>query len=405
MHALYVSHTGMSEPLGSSQVVPYLQGLARGGWQIDVVAFEPPGASPDRIERVRSLLARDAITYHWTRRSPSHSLTTKLAESGRAFLALLLRALRRRPKIIHARSYLPGAVAKMVATLSPDARFVFDCRGLLGDEYVDFGHWARDSFRYRLIKAAERQLFGRADAVVVLTERLRRWLRDEAHLVATEKPIEVIPCCVDLDHFRFDPLGRERARRDLAVGDRMVVAYAGTLGAWYCEAQMAELFAAIRRRRPALLAVFTRAPTDRLRKELHARGISDDDLVVRSADQAEMPVWLSAGDVAISFAEPRFSKIASSPVKVAEYLAVGLPVVANRGVGDQDELMIQHPESLIDVGAMSPRELDEAASRIAATAPLDERGRERQRGVALERFALDRIGVARYRDLYARLVS
>jgi len=38
--ALYLSHTGMTEPLGQSQVLPYLRGLARSGWSIDLVAFE-----------------------------------------------------------------------------------------------------------------------------------------------------------------------------------------------------------------------------------------------------------------------------------------------------------------------------------------------------------------------------
>lgn len=404
MHALYISHTGMSEPLGQSQVVPYLEGLSGAGWRIDVIAFEPAGITDDEVERTRSKLAAAGIHYSWLRRSPSHSLGTKVAESMRAFQAVIARALVRQPRIVHARSYLPGAVAKLVATMVPRARFIFDCRGLLGDEYVDFGHWARDSFRYRLIKVAERQLFGRADAVVVLTDRLRRWLRDEAALVGAGTRIEVIPCCVDLDRFKFDEPSRQTARRELGAGDRLVVAYSGTLGAWYCEANMAELFAGVRRRRPALFSVFTRAPTERLRHELHIRGVRDEDVVFRSAGQGEMPQWLSAADVAISLAEPRFSKIASSPVKVAEYLALGLPVVSNRGVGDQDELMSRHSDSLIDVGTMTLLELDRAAARIAAAAPLDGPARERQRSIAVERFALGQVGIARYRNLYSQLL-
>src|SRR5262249_55362773 len=153
------------------------------------------------------------------------------------------------------------------------SRFLFDCRGLLGDEYVDFGHWSRDSFRYRLIKAAERRLFGAADAVVVLTDRLRRWLREEARLVGDATPLEVIPCCVDLDRFTVDDATRARARAELDAGERLVIAYSGTLGAWYCEAQMAELFANVRRRRPALFAIYSRSPSDRLRAELRKRGV------------------------------------------------------------------------------------------------------------------------------------
>jgi glycosyltransferase involved in cell wall biosynthesis len=403
MRALYVSHTGMSEPLGRSQVVPYLVGLAQAGVAIDVVAFEPPSAAAPEIAAVTQLLGDHGIGYAWTRRSPSHALATKLAESLRAFVGLLTRALAKRPRVIHARSYLPGAVAQLVRRMTPGSRFLFDCRGLLGDEYVDFGHWSRGSFRYRLIKLAERRLFGGADAIVVLTDRLRRWLREEERLVAASVPVEVIPCCVDLARFAVDDAARAQARRELGAGDRLVVAYAGTLGAWYCEAEMARLFAAVRRRRPALFLVLTRADAGKLRRALGEAGISDGDIVVRSAAQTEMPSQLSAADVGISFAEPRFSKIASSPVKVAEYLAVGAPVVLNRGVGDQDPMLAQHPESLLDAGQMTAADLEAAAARIAALPLDDAAARARHHALAGANFALDGIGIARYRRLYERM--
>ena len=88
---------------------------------------------------------------------------------------------------------------------------------------------------------------------------------------------------------------------------------------------MAALFAAVRRRRPALFAVFTRADAAScvLFASWRRRGIADADADVQAALQLAMAELLSAADVGLSFAEPRFSKIASSPVKVAEYLAVG----------------------------------------------------------------------------------
>src|SRR5258706_5059840 len=117
MRALYVSHTGMTEPLGQSQVLPYVRGLARAGWRIDIVGFEPPSAPRGEIERLREELSPLGIGYLWARRSPSHALAVKLAESAR----LLARALtsRPRPSVIHARSYLPAAGAAVAAALAP----------------------------------------------------------------------------------------------------------------------------------------------------------------------------------------------------------------------------------------------------------------------------------------------
>ena len=403
MHALYVSHTGMTEPLGRSQVVPYLVGLARGGWSIDVVAFEPASASESEIAAMTSVLAGDGIRYNWSRRSASHALATKVAESLRAFAWLIMRALQRRPRIVHARSYLPAAVARAMTMVTPGARFIFDCRGLLGDEYVDFGHWRRDSFRYRMLKAAEKTLFARADGIVTLTDRLRRWLCEEAGLVDPQTPLEVIPCCVDLSRFRINAAARASARAQLGVGDRFVLAYAGNLGAWYCEQQMAQLFAAVRRRCDARFTVFTRASSDRLREHLARLGVAANDVIIRNAPPTEMGALLSGADAAVSFAEPKFSKIASSPVKLPEYLAVGLPTVLNRGVGDQDPLIDAQPELLVDAGAMRSDDLEAAAVRLVSMR-TDGALRERAHALAAENFSLE-LGVSRYLRLYRRLAD
>jgi glycosyltransferase involved in cell wall biosynthesis len=404
MRVLYASQTGMTEPLGQSQVVPYLIGLSRAGWRIEVVSFEPEDTSADRIARVRELLGDHGIGYEWLPRRHAHDWATKIRESSQALLRLLWRALLRQPGLVHARSSLPAMVARLAAHAAPRARLLFDCRGLVADEYADFGHWRRDTARYRLLKAAETNLFRHADAIVVLTDRMRAWLREEAQLVPSATPIDVIPCCVDLERFARDEDARASARAELDAGERFVLAYAGNLGAWYCDEQMAELFAAVRRRRPALFAVYSRSSPERLRAALHRRGVRDEDVHIAAAPPEEMPRRLMAGDAAVSFAEPRFSKIASSPVKVAEYLAVGMPVVVNRGVGDQDAMMRAHPDLLVDAGLLGDREIDDAAAALVAAAATPDR-RRRATALAREHFSLDAVGVARYRSLYERLAG
>jgi glycosyltransferase involved in cell wall biosynthesis len=412
MRALYLSHTGMTEPLGQSQVLPYVRGLVQAGWDIDIVGFEPADADAQEIARTEAELRGLGVGYFWTRRSPSHALAVKVAESAGALLRLARRAVLpgRRPRIIHARSYLPGAVAQTLAAALPGARFLFDCRGLLGDEYLDAGLITRESFRYRLIKQAERRLFRGADGVVVLTERLRRWLCEEARLLRPATPVEVIPCCVDLERFRIDAAARGAARQALGAGERFVLIYSGSLGSWYYEEEMARFFAALRRRRPALFVVLTRSPSERLRAALGALGVPAADVVVRPAAPRDMPNLLAAGDGAVSFIAPCFSKIASSPTKIAEYLAVGLPVVMNQGVGDGDELIREVP-AVIGAGALGAAEIEGAAERLLAIAPGEREGLRREalletaRRAAAARFSLAEVGVPRYRRIYEQLLS
>lgn len=404
LHALYVSHTGMSEPLGQSQVLPYLRGLSRlHGWRFDLVGFEPPDAPEDGLRELTARLAGEGIRYWWSRRSPSHAVGAKVSEAGQALVRLAVRALARRPRIVHARSYLPAAVGLMLARAVPGAKLLFDCRGLLADEYVDAGHWTASSRRFRLVKRVEKTLFARADGVVTLTERLRGWLLDSAHLLPGSTPVEVIPCCVDIERYRADPAARSERRASLQAGDRLVVAYSGSLGSWYREPDMARLFAAVRRRRRALLLVLTRSSPDVLLAELRRQSVPEEEVRVRAVSPAEMPGFLSAADVGMSLIDSCFSKIASSPTKIAEYLAIGLPVAMNTDIGDGRDLA-GASDAVVDVGRLSDEDCERSAAELVAAVAAPGIA-QRARRLAEQRFAVDAVGVARYARLYSRLAA
>lgn len=405
MRVLYLSHTGMTEPLGQSQVLPYLRGLARRGARIEILSFEPHGTSAAQLEGLRSELAVSDIRWVALPRSPSHGLGRKLFEAGRAVLSALLSALARRPHIVHARSYLPAAVADVVATLSPRARMVFDCRGMVGDEYVDAGHWTEDDTAYRLTKRFERRFFHRAEGLVVLTEALLRWLRAHDLLPAATEAM-AIPCCVDTTRFRPDMAERTRTRQQLGLTAQLTVVYAGTLGSWYQEPEMVRFVAALRRLRPdTRLLVATRAPTDRLRTLARQHGIGDDDLLIRLVAPQAMPALLAAADLGLSFIKPCFSKMGSSPTKVAEYLGAGLPVVMNAGIGDVDDLAVERGVCEVIPG-FEDAQLAAAARRALdlVARPLAERSAAAHE-VACRRFSLEAIGISRYEHLYERVAA
>src|SRR5688500_3495796 len=52
LNILYLSYDGMTDPLGQSQVLPYLGGLAKAGHRIALVSFE----KPDRFKSTRQII-------------------------------------------------------------------------------------------------------------------------------------------------------------------------------------------------------------------------------------------------------------------------------------------------------------------------------------------------------------
>jgi glycosyltransferase involved in cell wall biosynthesis len=405
VRSLYISHTGLTDALGQAQVLPYIRGLAAHGHEMEVVSFEPSGTGADQIEAVQKDVAHAGITWRALVRARDPRLARKIFESAEGVAHGLAAALRRRPQVVHARSYLPAAVADAIATMTPGARLLFDCRGMLGDEYVDCGYWKRESLNYRLVKRAEKRLFWRSNAMVVLTDRLRGYLK-ERRLVRPDLRVQVVPCCADTRRFYPDADARARLRKDLGLDGRLVVAYSGSLGTFYEEPNMARFVGElVRRGAPVTFLVLSRSDVGELRRLVLAEGLPPEHFLPIAVPPSRMAEHLRVADLGLSFILPSFSKMGSSPTKVAEYLASGVPVVVNGDIGDQADLA-QSPESCVVMARLGPEEIALAAQKaLAMTSRTYEERAEGTMRVVRAKLGLDEVGIPRYAELYAAIAD
>jgi glycosyltransferase involved in cell wall biosynthesis len=136
---------------------------------------------------------------------------------------------------------------------------------------------------------------------------------------------------------------------------------------------------------------------------LKERGFSENDYLIKKVLPEEIPAYLSAADVAISFIKACYSKQASSPTKIAEYLACGLPIISNSGVGDLDALIEGEKVGVILRG-FSKADYLEALEKIKELRLQGNLG-EHCRGVSSRYFDLSKIGGEGYRKVYRRLLA
>ena len=85
--------------------------------------------------------------------------------------------------------------------------------------------------------------------------------------------------------------------------------------------------------------ILTQSKPELIAESLKRLGVPKDAYLVRRVPHHEVPEYLRAADIALSFIKPSYSKLASSPTKIAEYLASGLPIICNAGIGDLDVLI------------------------------------------------------------------
>lgn len=402
---LYISYDGLTDPLGRSQVLPYLTGLARLGHRITILSAEKPARMHSDRARIEAICDAAGIAWHpvpYHRRPPVLSSVYD-AQVLRRTAEKLHR--KERFDIVHCRSYIPAA-AGLALKRRFGVRFLFDMRGFWPDEKVEGKSWPQSNplFRgiYRHFKRLEATLLTGADHIISLTHEGRRQLLTRPQFQPAGPEITVIPCCVDFGHFPLiDASGRQSGREALgiAAGAR-VLAYLGSLGSWYLLDEMLDFFRVmLGRDSDAVFLFVTPDAPGPIRAAAGARGIPRDRLVIRPASREEVPLFMAAADIGIFFIAPVFSKKASSPTKMGEMLALGIPLVTNAGVGDVAEIVA-------DTGCgVAIERFDEAAYAAAldqisgmATAP------SAQRQKALPWFDVE-IGIARYDSVYRSLAD
>jgi glycosyltransferase involved in cell wall biosynthesis len=403
---LYISYNGMLDPLGQSQVIPYLKELSKKGVRFSLLSFEGPRAytseGRERCERLREELASSEIDWHFLRyhKRPSLPATSYDVLAGIRYGSQLVQS--KQIEMVHARSYIPATIALRLKRRF-DLKMIFDVRGLMAEEYVDANHWKKGNVPYRLTKAMESRALQGSDGIVTLTEKIWPAIKDWKGLRGREVIHEVVPCCTDLDLFRFSQSDRDRVRAELSLQDRFVLVYSGSIGGWYLTDKTADFFVALLKRKPqGHFLWLTGGSKSLIEKLMSDRGINANQFTVLSVAPAEVPSYLSASDVGIAFYKPTFSRLATSPVKVSEYLACGLPVIINAGVGDSDTLVAAQKVGGV-VKDFDEGEYEQTLVTIENLLAGDVR--ERARTVAENFFDVRSVGLERYSRLYEQVLN
>ena len=282
---------------------------------------------------------------------------------------------------------------------------IFDVRGLMADEYFDAGHWRKESLSYRITKVMERRALAAADGVVTLTERIWPIINVWDGLRDRHVAHEVVPCCADLELFKFSQSERDRRRGELGLEDRLVVVYSGSIDGWYLTESMADFFSVLLKQKSQSHALWlTTGNHDRIRALMQTRGIEEKDYTVLATTTPDVPSYLSASDAGLAFIKPCFSKLASSPTKYAEYLACGLPLIINCGIGDSDTLVTREKTGVL-VGEFNQAAYQSAIAALEYFVVNSEQTRRRNREVAERLFDVRRVGVERYAHLYESVLG
>ena len=263
MKILFITYDGLSDPLGQSQVLTYMVGLAQRGYKITIISTEKKSAL-NLQKGIGELLKRNNIEWHSISYTKKPQILSTLYDCFKLFLLARRLTKRERFNIVHCRSYIPALIG-LHLKMRFGVKFIFDMRGFYADERIDGRIWKQNRFLYRLLykffKRQERRFLTEADHTICLTERAKKEIWEWKIIPGQPIPIKVIPCCADMN--TFDPLsideGRKKSLRQDAGIDQhdFVLMYMGAIGTWYMLDEMFDFFKRLLLVRPAKFMFIT----------------------------------------------------------------------------------------------------------------------------------------------------
>ncbi len=347
---LYLSYDGMTDPLGQSQVLPYIIGLTKQGYRFTLLSCE----KEERFEQNKSIIEKICIDNNidwqpvfYTKKPPVLSTVWDIYKLNKKAKQL---HKKKQFSLFHCRSYITALIG-LGFKRKHNVKFLFDMRGFWADERVDGGIWNKNKFPYKQVysyfKKKEKEFIIESDAVVSLTYEGKRELLTWNIKELNESKISVIPTCADLKLFNLKKTSKERTlelKRELDLQPTdFILTYLGSLGTWYLLDEMLDFFKVLKTKNKQSKFVFFTADNPQLVwTSIKDKNIDSSDIRVRKLNRNEVPAYLSVTNLSISFIKPFYSKKASSPTKMGEIFGMGIPMVCNSNVGDVEQIVSEN---------------------------------------------------------------
>ena len=394
----------MSDPLGQSQVIPYLKGLSAKGHEITILSCEKRDRFETQKDELVELFRNNNIKWShcfYKRSTPvfapmrNVSRLKKLAKDVTANNSY---------DIVHCRSYLAALIGLGLKS-KYGMKFIFDMRGFWVDERAEGGIWNIKNPLYRYIykyfKRKEKSFLLEADHIISLTHKAAETMQQWPFLQAKNPAMTVIPCCVDLRHFNGADIFRAKTRAELGfTEDDIILSYIGSVGTWYLLDEMLNFYKRMLKKFSSKFLFITPETENIIFDAAKRLGVDIENIIVKSSTYDKMPEMISVSDLSILFIKPVFSKTASSPTKLGEILGMGVPIIYNANIGDSD-MQFDGVPFCIKVEAFSETDYDSAVNKIDAV--LDSSQQE-VINLAAKYFSLDQ-GIESYNKVYEGLMK
>lgn len=400
MNVIYISYDGLTDPLGKSQVLPYLYGLSNKGFSITVLSYEKRINYSKFKEEISIQLTSSNITWIPLKYHVGLSVISTLLNLLKGALVLNSFVKREKVQIVHCRSYISAFLGLFLKKFY-GIKLVFDMRGFWPDERREVGMLG-SNLLYSMMKYFEKKFLLNADSIISLTEAGINEMRSWPYMSDQEidKCTQISTCSNIQNYKRSYDVNTSRIVRNAGYK----FAYIGSIGPWHSLAELCNFMKFTYFQLPdSSFKLIVNQGQEHLHSFINKNQLDSTRFSIDNIPHDQIPEALENFDIGFFFIPPQYAKIASSPTKMGEMLSAGLPIITGHSIGDVDNIIESNNIGYI-LKSFNDDSYVEALNKVTALLESDRIGiTKRCLSVAEKYYSLDK-AVEKYAGIYSQLL-
>lgn len=319
---LYITYDGLLDPLGQSQILPYLENLNANGYMLIIISYEKIKGNKAKIEYLKKELNKKNIIWkYFPFRKGRFNFIYRIL-IGCIYINLI--HINKKIDLVHLRGCFPGLIYLISLCRN---KYLYDLRAFWGQRF-DGIRTKDNSILYRLMQIIERKIILNAIGIVVLDKSGKDYIKK---IYNYKNLIEVIPTSTNIQKYKLNLRKNETIIKFVYLG-----------GAEYPPYKIIDALKLVKKIKKngfiCEIDFINKNEHEIIKNILNDKQFNGIKYSISSLNHNEVIEKLPLYDVGLIFLEKGKWIKMSSPTKIGEYLAAGLIVIGSKNIAVLDRL-------------------------------------------------------------------
>jgi glycosyltransferase involved in cell wall biosynthesis len=335
---IFLSNSNLDNPILHKQGLPLLLHLSKTGYKVFFVFFTRNNEKISTFSK--NTISSYSKSIHFIEIKLNY---IKIIPSWVLYFFLGFKSLRKiikenQIKILHARSLFPAALSYLLKIFNYNTiKVIYDNRGVYIDELIEINKWKKNGIKEKIFRQIEYLVERYCDKIVVVSNYFKTYLLKK-HKKNISLKIDVIS---------------NRTLIDMAIditqkySNKIVLVYSGSFAIWQNSVELKKLFfQALNIFDDVMFKIISYEP-DKFQTLFSADSELLDKINIDCVEPQKVKDELRKCNCGILLRENNLINNVSSPLKFAEYLAAGLPVLLSEGIGDTESIIKKYNVGIV----------------------------------------------------------